>query len=498
MRKTALVLLFLTLAIFSDAATVYGQNNPASFTPTSIDVKFTVGQETFVADEMVTLEGVVIFDQALMVHWDELSPERLNLNPFQVLKVVIGPQKPYSQGGNFFADYRMVQILIAPPSAARNGALKIPSFIVNYSYKGEKGIVKKQFTAGPWTVTKAPIKMSVSFLPDVLHLGERAELIVKIQRDKNVKVLNQFLGLLKDDRAGESEKTEIKRWAALLEARKESAFNLLAPDLKPFNVIEKSVTEVDRPNSVVSVYIYKVAYYGAVRPLMALPPVKLWYVSRKTNGEYQDPKVIASPGIKLRIASRLISKDRRLDGPQALSLKEFNLKERYLFGYAPMIIGALLFVVGLVFMFKRSERKVGKKVASAKPICFRHASKALIRYLKTIPRQSDDGSLGRLGIQPISEIRTLVFRVVGAVLALTRVEADAKTADEMVNILNNEFPEVDTKPVSRLINFLDKALVMADVETNGIKVPEELLNDAMPSLTRKNYWRGINWLIYST
>ena len=258
MRKPVLVLLSFTLAMLLGAAAVYGQSNQAFFTPASIGVKFTVGQETFVADEMVTLEGVVVFDQALMVHWDELTPERLNLNPFQVLKVLVGPQKPYSQGGNLFADYRTVQILIAPPNVARNGVLKIPSFSANYSYKGEKGIVKKQFTAGPWTVTKAPIKMSVSFLPDVLHLGERAELIVKIQRDKNVKVLNQFLGLLKDDRAGESEKTEIKRWAALLEARKESAFNLLAPDLKPFNVIEKSVTEVDRPNSGVSVYTYKV------------------------------------------------------------------------------------------------------------------------------------------------------------------------------------------------------------------------------------------------
>ena len=483
MRRTTLVLLSLTLAIFFGAATTYSQDDRTFFAPTFIGVKFAVSQETFVADEMVTLEGIVAFDQAMTIHWDELTPERLDLKPLRVLKVVIGPQRPYRQSENFFADYRAVRIMLALPDAARNGALKIPSFRVTYSYRGEKGLVKKQFTAGPWAVTKGPMKMSVSFSPNVLHLGERAELTIKIQRDKNVKVLNQFLGLLKDESVGESEKTEIKRWTALLETRKESAFNLAAPDLKPFRVLDKSVVEVDRPNSVVSVYTYKVVYYEAVRPLVVLPPVKLWYVLRKTNGEYQDPEVVASPNIKLGVASRLISKDRRLDGPQAPSLQEFNLKERYLFGYTPAIFGALLFIAGLVLMFKRPDRKIGKKVANAKPISFRRASRALARYLKTLPRQVDDGSLARLGVGPISELRIHTFRAIGAALALTQIEAEAKTADEIIEIIKNRFPGVDAEPVSRLVNFLDEALVLAEVNAEGVKVPEELINEGVSALT---------------
>ena len=79
MRRTTLVLLSLTLAIFLGAATAYGQNDGTFFAPTFIGVKFAVSQETFVADEMVTLEGIVAFDQAMTIHWDDLTPERLDL-----------------------------------------------------------------------------------------------------------------------------------------------------------------------------------------------------------------------------------------------------------------------------------------------------------------------------------------------------------------------------------------------------------------------------------
>ena len=269
----ALVVVFLSLFVLvglSPAQDPIGGNTypvpPAQeaikkFEPTYFATEFWVTPDTFVGEETIMLTGVVAFDQIFSVHWEDFSQDRLKLDPFKVLRVTVGPQRPHSQNKNFFADERTVAIHLVLGDVTKREGLKIPAIRIGYSWFDGVRTIKKSATLGPWKISRVPIRISGSISADVLHLGEQAELRVDIVREKGIRVLNQFLGILNDEKALETEKGETQRWMKSLEARKEFAFNLVSPDIKPMKVVKRNYEEIDRGLIVMSRYRYTISYY---------------------------------------------------------------------------------------------------------------------------------------------------------------------------------------------------------------------------------------------
>ncbi len=514
MRHTLVMMLVSAAVTFSFVSPAYVQSNGSEvppqavspetpkekakeerFVPTFIETEFLVKSERFVTGELVVVEGVVAFDQIFSVHWDELTPERLRLGPFKVVKVTVGPQRPSWKSKDFFADERSVRIVLVLEDKTKRGKMTIPAFSLGYSWQEGEKISAKQMEIGPWEVERVPIKLSVSLTPSVLHLGEKAELVVRVVRDKNVKVLNQFLGVLKDDKAPEAAKAEVRRWLKSLEVRKESAFNIDSPDIKPFTVLERAVREVERNGSKISIYTYKIAYYQEARKEVRLPDVKIWYMlegRESSESGYKDPQSIGVSGLGLSIASRLAGKDRRLDGPAFPPQVGYGLAVKYFFDYGLFVSGVLALVAGSTMLFRRKGRK-GRNVAKhEKPIQFRKASHEILFFLS---RSSNiypvrDGWV--LSNRAVTMLRERLFALIGAVLAMSHEEAQAKTADEMVELLLKRFNRAYIEPVTELLFWCDQALSLSEVPTTeGVQLSGVMLKRTRPFFNSESYWDSL-------
>lgn len=459
------------------------ENKEARFTPTYVETIFRVSPKKFVVDDVITVGGVVAFDQVFTIHWEDLSAQRLKLKPFKVINVVIGPQQPHAQGKNFFADYRPVEIQLALEDAGKRGVLKIPAITIGYSWQDGEKTIKKSVTLGPWSVQRVPIKVSGSLSAGVLHLGERAEMQLLVTREKDIKVLNQFLGILKDESIPEVNKSETRRWLKSLEARKESAFNLSSPDLRPMKVLGKSIQEAARASSVISAYTYTVAYYEEAKKIVTLPPVKIWYMPKGGEfKEYQEPALLALEPFQVVVASRMAGKDRRLDGPEPPRVRDFGVVEKYGFGYGFIIAGPIAVLVGLALILRRPDRAAVKRQIYSKPISFRKASRELI-----FPAGVDIN----FGPQRARQFRSQVWMVVGAVLGLTAEEVRSKSSDELIETITSRYHREQIEPVIKLIEFCDESLTLSDIgaQESASRIAE-LLTEARPYLKRKSPWNA--------
>lgn len=460
------------------------------FVPTYVAGEFRITPNTFVVGDGITLEGTVVFDQVFSVHWEDLSPERLKLDPFKVLRVTIGPQRPRGQGKEFFADERTVAIHLELRDTAKRGKMNIPAIRLGYSWQDGTRVTKNSAVFGPWNVDRVPMKISNSLSTDVLHLGEQAEFQVTIVREKNVRVLNHSLGVLKDEHASEAEKAEIRRWLKSLEARKESAFNLAAPDLKPMRVVKRKSEEVDRGLSVVSRYHYTIAYYEEAKKSISLPPVKIWYVQESgERGEYHEPMPVALQPFQVFVASRLAGPDSRLEGPMSPEISPAGRMMHYGFGYGFPVAGGLAIVCGVMLFFSGVRRARGPKRVRKNLISFRKARRGFSSFAY---EAGGDGYLhyGSLGIR---NLRRQTWAIVGAMLGLTHEEVQAKSADELASALIHCYARTSIEPVLALVAFCDRAITSADVEAaEGVPVPKELLWSVAPLFKRKSLWRSLS------
>lgn len=502
-RVIPVVLLFLLFAVSvypifgqdqfgGDIAPAAPSSSPAQetakrFTPTYFEGEFRAYPETFVIGDAITVEGVIAFDQIFSVHWEDLSQERLRIDPFKVMRVTIGPQKPRAQAKEFFADERTVIIHLALRDEAKRGGLKIPSIRLGYSWHDGIRLVRKTAVFGPWNVNRAPIRIFGSLSADVMHLGERAELRVDIVREKGIRVLNQFLGVLNDENVPETEKAELRRWLKSLEARKESAFNLAFPDVKPMKVVKKESEEIDRGLSAISRYRYTVAYYEEAKKTISLPQVKIWYVLQSGGaGEYREPSSIALDPFRVFIASRVSGTDRRLEGPISPEVVSAGMFAHYGFGYGLPAVGGIAVILGLALVFSGSGHARETKRVRRKPISFRKAS----RGFSFFATEESGGKHPFLsGPSAVRKLRHETWAVIGAMLGFTHEEARAKSADEVVSLLTSRYARNSIEPVLRLAEFCDHAMAEADATSEKIAIPKDILDDVAPFFRKKSLWR---------
>lgn len=488
--------LFVAVLLFVSAIPVLAQEAGGKkeiiterFVPKFFEAELSARPEHFVSGELVMLNGVIAYDQLFSVHWDELTSEKLKLAPFKVVKSSVGPEQPSWRSRESFANERPVSVVLMLEDKKFSGSVIIPAITVSYSWQDGERTVTRKTKVGPWRVERVPVKVSVSASAKVFHLGEEVELTVRVASD-NSKILNQFIGVLKDEKAPETAKAEVKRWLKSLEARKDSAFNPEAPDVKPLTVLGRSSEEIRSGNYTLSVYTYRVAYYETAGKQIRLPAVKVWYVvsgagAGSADG-YDAPKSVSVAMPEFFIGSRLSGNDRRLDGPVFPKRTERHAFAIYFFDYGLFAGSAGFLVLGAVLLFGgRAGVFRGEKVKRARPISFRRASRELVHFLNPV------WNGGNLSERAVKIFRERLVALLGSVLGMLNEEAQAQSADEMAALLEQKFGKDYIRPVTDLLRWCDRALSLSEVATaDGVLLPGEMLLKAGPFLRDKSSWRS--------
>ncbi|MBI2639453.1 MAG: hypothetical protein HYW90_00980 [Candidatus Sungbacteria bacterium] len=490
LRALCGALLLLASATSVLAAETDDKRQPGAerFVPKFFEVDLSARPERFVSGELIMLDGVIAYDQLFNVHWDELVPEKLKLAPFKVVKANVGPEQPSWRSREAFVNERPVSIVLQLEDKKLSGLVAIPAFAVSYSWQDGERVVTKKAKIGPWKVERVLLKVSVSASPKVLHLGEEVELTARIASD-GVKILNQFIGVLKDEKASEAAKAEVKRWLKSLEARKDSAFNPEAPDVKPFTVLGRSSEEVRSGNYALALYRYRIAYYETAGKPVRLPPVKVWYVASGagagSTGGYAEPKSVSAAVPEFFIASRLSGNDRRLDGPVFPKRRERNAFTVYFFDYGLFAASIGFFLLGAVLLFgRRAGVFRGEKTKRVKPVSFRRASRELVSFLNPV---WNGGNLSERGVKIFRE---RLVALVGSGLGMLNEEAQAKSADEMAALLEEKFGKDYVLPVTDLLRWCDRALSLSETGDKFVSLPEGMISKAGSFLRSKSSWRS--------
>ncbi len=234
--------------------------------------------EPVLPGETAVFMGYVVYDQRFSLHWEGL--EKYASPPFVMARYRVGaPRIAEGEEGLFYNIARFRMIISVPAAVTEFRQYALASLHLSYSYlAGDKRIARELVIPFPELVI-VPARIEALLEKDAVRIGEENRLLLRIYHLSHLRVLNEYIGILKDEKAGEAEKSEVRRWLESLEVRHLLALNLEDPELKPFVVKQKSHGRSQEGNVVRSDYAYTFSIFE-LPGIRTLGPFSLWMIEK--------------------------------------------------------------------------------------------------------------------------------------------------------------------------------------------------------------------------
>jgi len=417
-----------------------------------VEIMVTADRLKFVGEQNIVLRAAVVFYQQINPFWEELLKK--DFSPFQVGKVIIGERKIFDRDKDLARDYREVTFLLSLPASAKCGTYSIPSFSLGYSYfTGEKKEIRGTAKSKAIKVEKVPILVTYEMDKDVINIGDVNNIRLTIWRENYIRVLNYELKRQPND-ASNLEKEGFERWLKSLEVRGQKITDLNKPDFTNFKVLAKNSAAEIQGSITKEIFKYRFSFYELGGKEFKIPGFHIWYLNESQEGHVKQPKEIATPPLAVQV-NLVVRPDRRsIEGLKSTEpTSKYNL---YYFGYAPLALGGICFLIfaGSIFISCFRPRQ---KSAGAKEPCesLTGVRKRLLAFRE--PEIINPGTMIR--------IRNEFFKLLGIIVGLLKNQALAQTTSEMLNLFKKAgFSEDLIQELKTCLEFLEKSIYSSEAE----------------------------------
>ncbi len=426
-------------------AVIYAEQPP-------VEIMAMVDRAKFVGEQNIVLRAAVVFYQQINPFWEELLKK--DFSPFAVGKVIIGERKIFDRDKDLARDYREVTFLLSLPASAKCGTYSIPSFSFGYSYfTGEKKEIRATAKSKAIKVEKVPILVTYEMDKDVINIGDVNNIRLTIWRENYIRVLNYELKRQPND-ASNLEKEGFERWLKSLEVRGQKITDLNKPDFANFKVLAKDPATEIHGSIIKEIFEYRISFYELGGKEFKIPGFHIWYLDEFQEGHAKQPKEITTPSLVVQV-NLVVRPDRRsIEGLKSTEpTSKYNL---YYFGYAPLVLGGICFLIfaGSILI---SCFRLRQKSAGAKEPCESLADvrKRLLAFRE--PEIINPGTMIR--------IRNEFFKLLGRIVGLSKNQALAQTTSEMLNLFKKAgFSEDVIRDLEACMKFLDKSISLFESE----------------------------------
>lgn len=382
--------------------------------------------EPVLPGETAALSGQVVYDQRFSIHWDQVKYES---PPFALARLEISKPEIAKGDDGLFYDAINFRLLLSVPSGTEIAMHAPKSLAIPYSSMSGGKRKERSLRVTMPKISVIPIRVKVALEKNIVRIGEDTELLVRIYRIPEARILNEYLSVLKDAGSSDIEKGEVERWAQSLEVRGQTAFNFSEPVMKPFVVRHQQKTIVQDGAIIRSEYRYRLSV-GEAPGVQMIGPFSFWVLDHsgavpqeKRFGPY---RVVVQTGITSKR-----SEFEWLQEPQ-----EFEFFPKW-YGYLPMALGGLLMLVGFIKVSRNGREGIGKawhwgaeliwpSVPRKRPAFWR-----LKRLLKDA-RESVDR-------ETALAVRHAVLECGGALNTMPRSALESQTAADVYNAFMREF-----------------------------------------------------------
>ncbi len=438
MKKIFGLLIFLFIGI-SIAIPISGLcQNP-------VEILAAIDRAKFVGEQNIVLKAEIVFYQQVNPFWEELT--KVNFSPFKLEKTILGERKIFDREKELTRDCREVTFLLSLPASSVYGHYTIPSFSLGYSYFQGKREIKGAAKSKVIKVEKVPILVTIAVAKDTITIGEHNTIRLTVWREKFINLLNQELkSQAKEPQVIEDE--GFQRWLKSLEARNQKITDFNKLDFPNFKILDKKSWVKLQGSVIMEIFEYRFAFYELGGKEFLLPKFHIWYLNKSQEDKTQKPKEIVTPPLAMQINLVVRPGRKTLEW---LKSPEPNRKNNiYYFGYGPMALGGIFFLVfaaGITISFFRSrKKKVDSSIVSESPCEIKNRILSLNESLTT-----ERGSL--------IQVRNEIFKLFGSISEIPANQAAAKTTSQMLTILEQKgFSENSRKVLKSTLSAIDELI----------------------------------------
>ena len=351
--------------------------------------------------------------------------------------------------------------MLSLPVDSKCGSYAIPAFSLNYSYFQGKSEIKGATKSKAIKVEKVPILVTIAMAKDAITIGENNTIRLTIWREKFIHLLNQKL----KSQTGEPQVLEdegFQRWLKSLEVRNQKITDFNKPDFPGFKMLDKKSWTKQQGSIVMEIFEYRFAFYELGGKEFPLPKFHIWYLNKSQEEKTQKPKEIVTPSLVTQI--NLVTRPGRKT-LEWLKPPEPNRKNNiYYFGYGPMALGGLLFLIfgaNILLGIIRGRNKCDVFTE----ICeFPQEIRSRILSLKeslTAERKN------------LIQARSEIFKLLGSISGIPANHAVAKTTLQMLTLLEQKgFSENSLRELKTCLSSVDTIIQEnengADIEMRRI------------------------------
>jgi len=407
-----------------------------------VEILATVDRLKFVGEQNIVLKVEIAFYQQINPFWEELA--KINFSPFRLEKIILGERKIFDREKELTRDYREVIFLLSLPADSKCGPYVIPSFSLGYSYFQGKSEIKGATKSKAIKVEKVPILAAVALAKDAITIGEKNIVRLTIWRENHIFILNYKLEGQRtatlQDLSGEG----FERWMKSLEVRNQKITDFDKPDFPGFKMLDKKSWTKQQGSVIMEVFEYRFAFYELGGKEFPLPQFHIWYLSKSQEDKTQKPKEIVTSPLAVQINSVVRPGRKTLEW---LKPPEPNRKNNiYYFGYGPMALGGLLFLIfgtSILLGIIRGWRKCDVSVE----IEFPQEIRSRILLLK--------GSL-TTERKNLIQARSEIFKLLGNISGIPANHAVVKTTSQMLTLLEQKgFSENSLQELKTCLSSVD-------------------------------------------
>ncbi len=409
-----------------------------------VEILTAVDRLKFVGEQNIVLKTEIAFYQQVNPFWEELA--KINFSPFRLEKIILGERKIFDREKELTRDCREVTFLLSLPVDSKCGSYAIPAFSLNYSYFQGKSEIKGATKSKAIKVEKVPILVTIAMAKDAITIGEKNTIRLTIWREKFIHFLNQKL----KSQTGESQVPEdegFRRWLKSLEVRNQKITDFDKPDFPGFKILDKKSWTKQQGSIVMEIFEYRFAFYELGGKEFPLPKFHIWYLNKSQEDKTQKPKEIVTPPLVTQI--NLVVRPGRKT-VEWLKPPEPNRKNNiYYFGYGPMALGGIFFLIFATNITVSYFRSRKKKVDSIDISEFPCVIKARILSLKESAFEQ------KLPIK----IRNEIFRLLGNIIGIPVNISVAKTTSQILHDLEQkQFSEKSCRELKSCLTILEKII----------------------------------------
>lgn len=389
---------------------------PIKYPP--LEIKTKVDRTKFIGNQNIVFRAEIIFRQEVNPFWEKLK--EIDLSPFRIERITVSERKIYESDKELTRDAREVVFLLSLPASSENKIYSIPSFSLKYSYfKREKEVIGSVKTKTV-KVKKVPILITASIDKDVLVIGEPNVLRLTIWREKTVKILNYELKDNPD--ISDIEKEGFRRWLKSLEVREQKISDLQKPEFPNFKILEKSFRTENQGPVIKETFEYRFAFYELPGKEFKIPSFHIWYLDNSKEKSQKPIEIKTFPQV-VKINSLIRADRQSLEGLKPPSLA--SGKNIYIFGYGPMALGAVLF---LIFTVSAGKRLLRHEEKNAVPTEIHESPAKIWNSLLNLQKAT------MIDRQLLIQIRNEFVKMLAGIIKIPESRALAKTGPEMADL----------------------------------------------------------------